>query len=99
MSSNGTFLNGEIIGKGKRVQLLDGDSLDLLVAGEAVKDSESIGFIAEIKTKENEKIKELEQSVINQKRSLQEIEDQRLREVQEKENHKKALKEMTKELG
>ena len=50
MSSNGTFLNGEIIGKGKRVQLLDGDSLDLLVAGEAVKDSECIGFIAEIKT-------------------------------------------------
>ena len=65
MSSNGTYLNREIIGKGKRVQLLDGDSLDLLISGEAVSESESIGFKAQIKNKENELIKELEQSVLN----------------------------------
>lgn len=45
LSSNGTFVNGELVGKGKHVELKNGDEIMLLRASESVKQKEEIGFI------------------------------------------------------
>lgn len=45
VSSNGTFLNGQLIGKGKMVTLMDGDTVSLGAKAKVVAIPETLQFI------------------------------------------------------